>query len=348
MTFGLPAASAAKVNGQPTRAASREGGELDSVELGPATAPVTGSTAAPRSDGSLAVDALSAPARNVLRNAADAGRFGRAESLEAELAQALAELEALKRTVFPAPAGEKAAKQALASVRADLDRLVGAYVDRERDLLAGLETAVSPAHAPLIQVQLVQFGRTKAHFEALQAQLGDFALPVGSNAGALGRLTQSLQALHGVVKRFAGAAPSDLPGLRVEAERALAQVRTPQRNLAHDSLTNLQFALLMDASRMLAAMHNRLLQLSREVGGTTERKMPADAQMHQLTQRYLDYARLFDALSDFRPNDRLSARQRQQTALALSQLHRELQRIRRSDSAPLDGLLEGVARLSLR
>lgn len=325
MTFDLRPASSAKVNGQPPRSATHEG------------APATGPTEpSPRAVAPHAADAFSGAGRNVLRDAA--------ESLEADLSQALAELEALKRQVFPPAAKVDPAKQTLSAVRANLGDLVGIYRDRERDLLARLETADSPALAQMIQVQLVQLGRTKAQFEAMQGQLNGFAIPEGLNPRARARLSESLNDLQGVVQRLAGADSSQLPALRVEFERAMTQIRTPERDLTRDSLTNDQFALLLDASRLLASLHSRLHQLSYEAHGRTERKMPADSQMHQLTQRYHDYARLFDALVDFQPRKGLSPRQRQELAMALRTLRRELPQILLPQAAFPEGLLQGLRR----
>jgi hypothetical protein len=127
----------------------------------------------------------------------------------------------------------------------------------------------------------------------------------------------------------------------------MAQLRAPQRDLSRDMLTNTQFALLMDVSRMLALMSARMAGLSREAMETPERKFPGDAYMHQLTQRYLDYTRLFDALIDYRP-PALAPRRRQEAAEILSRIHQELMRAAEADVGALLGLVERLQRQDVR
>ncbi|MNR78975.1 hypothetical protein D3C72_96770 [compost metagenome] len=232
------------------------------------------------------------------------------------------------RVTIPDPTSSSGpAAERLQTILKDLDQLHRGIASRE-DALKGQLDGADAATSSQIKAQLAQLGGVRAHLETMQAELKDFRLPTGLGSEGSGRVMDALQQVHDGVKRLAGASASERGPIMADFALAMNQLRQPERDMRTDSLAQSQHGTLLDASRVLTVLGDRLDQLARQrPNADAATSAQIDAQMAQLQSVHQGFTQVAAPLFNYRADPALTDQDRQQKAGLIDQVHAQIKQM---------------------
>jgi hypothetical protein len=234
------------------------------------------------------------------------------------------------------------ASQSQQAILKDLDQLHAALTRREDQLKGQLEGA-DPATARQIEAQLAQLAGTKAPIETMRAELKEYQVPVSLSSEGEARVAGTMKQIHDSVKRLAGVSASERGPLMASFVDAMNQLRQPDRDMQKDPLAQNQFNTLVDASRVLGALGDRMDNLVRQrATGSGANHAQIDAQLAQLKNVYVGFSQIAAPLFEYRADPALSDAARQEKAALIDGVHTTLKQMAGMDATQFQGALDQV------